>query len=93
MVAAWRRRRKLADALHAGPADHMLDIGSGIGGPARYFAERFGCRVTGIDLTPSSATSARHLTRLLDLEDRITLEVGDALAMPFADATSTAPTR
>ena len=77
---------EIAGLMQAGPADHILDIGSGIGGPARYFANRFGCRVTGIDLTPEFCEVARHLTRLLKLEDRITFEVGDALAMPFANA-------
>ncbi len=77
---------EIAELMQAGPADHILDIGSGIGGPARYFANRFGCRVSGIDLTPEFCDVARHLTGLLDLEDRITIEVGDALAMPFADA-------
>jgi SAM-dependent methyltransferase len=77
---------EIAGLVQAGPGDHILDIGSGIGGPARYFANRFGCRVTGIDLTPEFCDVARHLTRLLDLEDRIAFEVGDALAMPFADA-------
>jgi ubiquinone/menaquinone biosynthesis C-methylase UbiE len=66
-------------------SDHILDIGSGIGGPARYFANRFGCRVTGIDLTSEFCDVARHLTRLLDLGDRITFEVANALAMPFPD--------
>jgi SAM-dependent methyltransferase len=78
---------ELAGLIQAGLADQILDIGSGIGGPARYFANRFGCRVTGIDLTPEFCDVARHLTRLVDLEDRVTFEVGDALAMPFADAT------
>jgi ubiquinone/menaquinone biosynthesis C-methylase UbiE len=77
---------EIAQLMQAGPADQILDIGSGIGGPARYFADRFGCRVTGIDLTPEFCDVARHLTRLLNLEDRVTFEVGDALAMPFADA-------
>jgi ubiquinone/menaquinone biosynthesis C-methylase UbiE len=77
---------EIAGLMQAGPADHILDIGSGIGGPARYFANRFGCRVTGIDLTPEFCDVARHLTRLLKLEDRIAFEVGDALAMPFASA-------
>ena len=77
---------EIAGLMQAGPADHILDIGSGIGGPARYFANRFGCRVTGIDLTPEFCDVARHLTRLLKLEDRIKFEVGDALAMPFANA-------
>jgi ubiquinone/menaquinone biosynthesis C-methylase UbiE len=77
---------ELGDVVQAGPADRILDIGSGIGGPARYFASRFGCSVTGIDLTPEFCDVARHLTRLLGLEDRIGFEVGDAVAMPFADA-------
>jgi ubiquinone/menaquinone biosynthesis C-methylase UbiE len=77
---------EIAGLMQAGPADHILDIGSGIGGPARYFANRFGCGVTGIDLTPEFCDVARHLTRLLALENRITFETGNALAMPFADA-------
>jgi ubiquinone/menaquinone biosynthesis C-methylase UbiE len=77
---------EVAAMMQAGPADHILDIGSGIGGPARYFANRFGCRVSGIDLTSEFCDVARHLTRLLKLEQRVTFEVGDALAMPFGDA-------
>lgn len=76
----------LADLISARASDHVLDIGSGIGGPARYVARRFGCRVTGIDLTPQFCDIARHLTRVLDLEDQVDFQVGDALAMPFADA-------
>ena len=49
-------------------------------------ARRFGCRVTGIDLTAEFCDVARHLTRLLGLEDRVGFELGDALAMPFAAA-------
>jgi len=75
----------VARLMQAGPADHILDIGSGIGGPARYFATRFGCRITGIDLTPEFCDVARHLTRLLELDHRVAFQVGDALAMPFAD--------
>jgi ubiquinone/menaquinone biosynthesis C-methylase UbiE len=77
---------EIAGLVEAGPADHILDIGSGIGGPARYFAHRFGCRVTGIDLTSEYCDVARHLTRLLHLDGRVTFEVGNALTMPFADA-------
>jgi ubiquinone/menaquinone biosynthesis C-methylase UbiE len=77
---------EIAELMSAGPSDHVLDIGSGIGGPARYFASRFGCRVTGIDLTPEFCDVAVHLTRLLHLEDRVRFELGDALAMSFPDA-------
>jgi ubiquinone/menaquinone biosynthesis C-methylase UbiE len=78
---------ELADLMPARAADHVLDIGSGIGGPARYVATRFGCRVTGIDLTAEFCEVARHLTRLAGLDDRVRFEAGDALATPFADGT------
>lgn len=77
---------EMAESTRAMPDDHILDIGSGIGGPARYFATRFGCRVTGIDLTPAFCDIARHLTRLLYLDDKVTFELGNALETPFPDA-------
>src|SRR5262249_54684303 len=75
-----------ADLVSARPTDHILDVGSGIGGPARYSAHRFGCRVTGIDLTAEFCEVARVLTRATGLADRIAFEQGNALAMPFAEA-------
>ena len=78
---------EIAAMLQVAPADHLLDIGSGIGGPARTIAHRFGCRVTGIDLTAEFCEVARHLTRLTGLDSRTDFELGDALAMPFSDAT------
>jgi ubiquinone/menaquinone biosynthesis C-methylase UbiE len=77
---------ELAGGLEVSEGDHLLDVGSGIGGPARYMAARFGCRVTGIDLTAEFCAAARHLTGLLGLDGRVGFEQGDALAMPFAEA-------
>ncbi len=77
---------ELAARALPGPYDHLLDIGSGIGGPARYFASRFGCRVTGIDLTAAFCTVATELTRRLGLQQQVNFLVGNALAMPFDDA-------
>jgi SAM-dependent methyltransferase len=71
---------------------HVLDVGSGIGGPARYMAVTYGCRVTGIDLTEEFVVAARELTRRCGLADRIAFHHGDALAMPFADASFDAAT-
>jgi ubiquinone/menaquinone biosynthesis C-methylase UbiE len=74
--------------LHAmGPTDHLLDVGSGLGGPARWLAARFGCRVTGIDLTSEFCAIAEHLTRLVGMDARVHFHRANALAMPFDDAT------
>jgi ubiquinone/menaquinone biosynthesis C-methylase UbiE len=79
--------QEMAESLAIAATDHLLDVGSGIGGPARYLARRFGCRITGIDLTPEFCEVAGHLSRLLQMDDAVRFEVGNALAMPFADAT------
>ena len=64
---------------------HVLDVCSGMGGPARYVAHRIGCRVTGIDLTSSRVESARRLTERVGLADRVEFVQGDATHMPFPD--------
>ncbi|MBX3513926.1 MAG: methyltransferase domain-containing protein [Xanthobacteraceae bacterium] len=64
----------------------ILDIGSGLGGAARYLASAFGCRVTGIDLMQSYCDAAAMLTERCNLSDRISFRQADALALPFPDA-------
>lgn len=76
----------LADQLTINPGDQVLDIGCGIGGPARYIATRFRCHVTGIDITPAFVDAGRKLTALLALQDQVTIEQGEAQHLPYADA-------
>ncbi|MEO8038682.1 MAG: methyltransferase domain-containing protein [Betaproteobacteria bacterium] len=64
----------------------VLDVCSGMGGPARYFAHRVGCRVVGLDLTQSRFAAAQRLTQLVHLEELVTFRHGNALAMPFDSA-------
>lgn len=64
---------------------HVLDIGCGIGGAARYLASAHGCRVTGIDLTPEYIDAANTLTECVGLADRVRFEVASALGLPFED--------
>jgi ubiquinone/menaquinone biosynthesis C-methylase UbiE len=78
---------ELANLVSVSSNDHILDVGSGIGGPARFMAHRFGCRVSGVDLTREFCDVARHLIALLGLDEKVTVEQGDALAMSFGDAT------
>ncbi len=70
-----------------GPDTRVLDIGCGIGGPARYLATTFGCRVTGIDLTADFIDAARLLTEKMGLRDLVDFECADATRLPFGDAT------
>jgi sarcosine/dimethylglycine N-methyltransferase len=67
-------------------ASHVLDVCSGMGGPARYLASRLGCRVTGLDITRSRHQSAIRLTELVGLQHLVDFRHGSALAMPFAEA-------
>ena len=77
---------ELARDLGLGPGLHVLDVGSGIGGPARHVAAALGCRVTGIDLTAEFVEAAETLTRRCGLAGRVSFRQGSALAMPFPDA-------
>ena len=75
----------LAEAAGIAEDDHVLDVGSGLGGPARLLARRYGCHVTGIDLTQELCDVATDLTRRVGLADRVGIHQGDALDLPFDD--------
>ena len=61
----------------------ILDIGCGIGGPARFLAENSNCSVTGIDLTSSYIETGNKLTKLVGLEHRVQLVNASAIELPF----------
>jgi ubiquinone/menaquinone biosynthesis C-methylase UbiE len=77
----------LAEQAGIGSASHVLDVCSGMGGPARYLAHRLDCRVTGLDITKSRHEGAIRLTRMVGLDHLVDFRLGNALDMPFADAT------
>jgi ubiquinone/menaquinone biosynthesis C-methylase UbiE len=76
----------LAERAGITGASRVLDVCSGMGGPARYLAHRFGCRVTGLDITASRYEGAIRLTKLVGLDHLVDFRLGNALAMPFGDA-------
>jgi len=76
---------RLARMASPTPGTRVLDVGGGFGGPARTLAVQWGCRVTGIDLTPSYVRAAQMLTARLRLDDRVSHQVGNALDLPFPD--------
>jgi sarcosine/dimethylglycine N-methyltransferase len=76
---------ELAALLKPKPIDHLLDIGCGIGGPARWIAAKYGCHVTAVDLTAEFCEAARELNGLTGLADRVEILHGSALSLPGAD--------
>lgn len=74
-------------AEKAGVAQGMriLDAGSGIGGPARYLANRFGCKVDALDLTPEFVETGAELDGMVGLSGQITHCQGSVTDMPFGD--------
>ena len=65
----------------------LLDIGCGLGGPARFATDRYGCRVAGVDLTPDYVTTGRVLCNWLRLGGKVSLRQGSALSLPLTDET------
>ena len=76
---------ELATMLEPKASDKLLDIGCGIGGPARWIAAKYGCRVTGVDLTAEFCEAARELNGLCGVADRVQILRGSALALPIPD--------
>jgi ubiquinone/menaquinone biosynthesis C-methylase UbiE len=65
----------------------VLDLGCGVGGPARMLAQEYGCTVTGVDLTESSCASARTLSAWVGLDARTRFVCASVDALPFASGT------
>jgi SAM-dependent methyltransferase len=78
--------QELAESLQARPGTTVLDVGCGLGGPARFLAATHGCQVTGIDLSQPFVDAARFLSERTGLADRTVFQQADALDLPFADA-------
>jgi ubiquinone/menaquinone biosynthesis C-methylase UbiE len=76
----------LAEHMNLGTSSLALELGCGIGGPARFIAERYGCQVVGLDITERQLDIAMGLTRGLDVEPRLRYTLGDARKLPFCDA-------
>jgi ubiquinone/menaquinone biosynthesis C-methylase UbiE len=81
-----RATEALARLLAPTEKDAVIDIGAGLGGPARYLAATYGCRVSGVDLTEEFVATATDLTRRTGLTSRVDFRCGTALELPFPDA-------
>jgi SAM-dependent methyltransferase len=63
----------------------VLDVGAGVGGPARFLAATCGCRVTGVDLSEAFVDAARYLTERTGQSGQVSFQTASALELPFDD--------
>jgi SAM-dependent methyltransferase len=77
---------ELADRLPIEAGQHIVDIGCGLGGPARYIAQRFQCNVSGVDITQPFVDAANKLTALLRMAAQVKIEHGNGERLPYPDA-------
>jgi sarcosine/dimethylglycine N-methyltransferase len=76
----------LAAAARIGAGARVADFCAGLGGPARYLAQRYGADVTGIELTPARVQGAEELAKLVGLQDRVRVIEGNVMDVPLSDA-------
>jgi SAM-dependent methyltransferase len=78
---------QLVDLAQITTESTVLDAGSGVGGTARYIADRYGCPVTAVDLTDEYCRTSRWLNRLVGLDQLISVRQADVTELPFPDGT------
>jgi SAM-dependent methyltransferase len=76
----------LALAARIGLGSEVVDLCAGLGGPARYFAHRYGADVTGIELTPARVAGAADLSRRVGLDGQVRVLEGNVMNLPLPDA-------
>ena len=86
-VGGLEATQELARLFSPSQGSYVLDIGSGLGGPSRYLAANYGCRVIGIDITEEYCRVASVLAARMGLEDRVEYRHGDARELLFPDGT------
>jgi SAM-dependent methyltransferase len=83
-VGGLEATQELAKQMELRAGLRLLDVGSGLGGPARYFAAEHGCAVMGVDLTEEFVRVATSLTKRTKLDELVEFRQGSALELPFA---------
>ena len=76
----------MAEKGSIGPDISVLDVGCGIGSPACFLAERYGCQVTGISTSPAGIEHARRRAQERDCSDRVSFLIGNGMDNAMPDA-------
>ena len=83
--AMARHERRLAEELGLTANDHVIDVGCGVGGPARTIAKYAGSTVTGITINHYQIARAKNLTKAANLDDQVSFVQGDFTQLPFEE--------
>src|SRR5215813_489874 len=75
----------LAELAGISPGHHVLDVGSGVGGPARRIASKFNASVVGLELSKTLYETSKQLTDLVGLTSKVQFVNDSALSLPFDD--------
>ena len=78
---------ELADACRVGRETNLLYVGSGVGISPCYLVKKYGCRLTGIDISEEMVARSRERAKKEEIEDRTEFRVADAQELPFEDGT------
>lgn len=84
-IGGRQASEEFLDQLQLQERSLVLDVGCGLGGPARFVASRFGCLVSGIDLTHEYVDTGNILSNWVGLHKKVVLQQGSAMALPFPD--------
>jgi ubiquinone/menaquinone biosynthesis C-methylase UbiE len=77
--------KRTGEVAGMGPGIKVLDVSSGRGTQAVFYAQTHQCRVTGVDLSPEMVNAAREQAREAGLNGQVNFKQGDSQALPFPD--------
>lgn len=75
------------EQLNIDASHHVLDVGCGLGGASRFAADKYGCRITGVDLTSEYVETGNTICSWLGLDETVKLEQADATQLPYPSET------
>ncbi len=81
----YEATKQLCQMCNINENSHILDVACGKGTSSCFFVEKFGCRVTGVDVSEKLVNMAKELVKKKGLEDKIEFKIADAAALPFED--------
>ena len=79
--------RRTAEVAGLRPGLRILDVSSGRGTQAVFYAAEYGVDVTGVDISAEMVRRATERAAAAGVSERVRFEQGDSQDLPYADAT------